>query len=43
MKGWILADQLMTVDRRSILREPGKLSAREIERLRKVIRETYAD
>lgn len=41
--GWIVVDQIQTIDRRRILRVLGDLSNSEIRKLKKVIRETYVD
>ncbi|MGW8317333.1 MAG: type II toxin-antitoxin system PemK/MazF family toxin [Bacteroidales bacterium] len=39
--GWIVVDQIMTIDRRRIVRDIGKLSPGEIRNLKRVLRETY--
>jgi len=41
--GWIVADQLMTIDRRRIVRNLGKLGTGEIRSLKRVLRETYVE
>jgi mRNA interferase MazF len=41
--GWIVVDQLTTVDRNRIIRDLGKLSNPEIKNLKSVIRESYAE
>lgn len=41
--GWIVADQLTTIDRRKVKKVLGKLTQAEIKKLRNVIRETYVD
>lgn len=41
--GWIVADQITTIDRRKIKRVLGKLNQPEIKKLKNVIRETYVD
>lgn len=41
--GWIVADQITTIDRQKIKRYLGKLTNPEIRKLKQVIRETYVD
>ena len=41
--GWIVVDQITTIDRRKIIRKLGHLSNPEIKKLKNVIRETYVD
>ena len=41
--GWIVVDQLRTIDRKRILKVIGALSNPEIRKLKDVIRETYVD
>ena len=41
--GWVVVDQLTTVDRASVKGNLGKLTNPEIRRLKNVIRETYVD
>lgn len=41
--GWIVVDQIRTIDRNRIIRRLGKLDQREIRKLKEVIRETYVD
>ena len=41
--GWIVVDQLRTIDRKRILKVLGALSNPEIRKLSDVIRETYVD
>ena len=41
--GWIVVDQIRTVDRRRIKKRLGRLTHPEIKRLKNVIRETYVD
>ena len=41
--GWIVADQITTVDRHKVIRVLGKLTHPEIKKLKNVIRETYVD
>ncbi len=42
-KGWIVLDQVRTIDRIRIIRKSGILSIKEIEKIKSVIRETYVD
>ena len=41
--GWIVVDQMTTINRKKISRYLGKLSHPEINKLKLVIRETYVD
>lgn len=41
--GWIVVDQITTIDRKKIIRKVGKLTNPEIKKLKNVIRETYVD
>ena len=41
--GWIVADQITTIDRQKIKQYLGKLTNPEIRKLKSVIRETYVD
>jgi len=41
--GWIVVDQITTIDRQKVKRLLGKLSHPEIRKLKQVIRETYVD
>lgn len=41
--GWIVVDQITTIDRRKIKRLLGKLTQPEIRKLKSVIKETYVD
>lgn len=41
--GWIVVDQMTTLDRSRVKRSLGKLTHPEIRKLKKVIRETYVD
>lgn len=41
--GWIVLDQVRTIDKRRILKNLGKLSRTEIKAVKSVIRETYVD
>ena len=42
-KGWIVLDQIRTIDRIRITKQLGKLTASEIESVKAVIQETYVD
>jgi mRNA interferase MazF len=42
-KGWIVLDQVRTIDRTRIIRKLDILSDKIIERIKAVIRETYVD
>ena len=41
--GWIVVDQIRTIDRRRIIRNLGPLSQSVIRKLKQVLRETYVD
>lgn len=41
--GWIVIDQLRTIDKQRVIRILGRLSPNEIETTKKVIRETLVD
>ena len=41
--GWVVLDQLTTLDRAKVTRYLGKLTNPEIRKLKNVIRETYVD
>ncbi len=41
--GWIVLDQIRTVDTQRILKELGRLSKPEIKELKSVLKETYID
>ena len=41
--GWIVVDQIRTVDRKRVLSKVGSLSNPEVSKLKEVIRETYVD
>jgi len=41
--GWIVVDQIRTVDRKRIIRKVGSLSNPEVRDLKAVLRETYVD
>jgi mRNA interferase MazF len=41
--GWIIIDQIRTIDKSRIIKVYEKLSAKEIEKVKTVIRETFVD
>ena len=43
MKGWIVLDQIRTIDRVRITKKLGKLTVSEIESVKAVIMETFVD
>jgi mRNA interferase MazF len=42
-KGWIAIDQIRTVDRTRIVKRCETLTSKEIEKVKKVIKETFVD
>jgi len=42
-KGWIVLDQIRTVDRRRITKIFGKLSEKEIVQVKNILKETFVD
>jgi len=42
-KGWIVLDQIRTVDRQRIIKVLGNLTEKETAKVKDVIRETYVD
>lgn len=42
-KGWIVLDQIRTVDRQRIIKFSGNLTEQEIQKVKGVLRETYVD
>ena len=42
-KGWIVLDQIRTVDRQRIIKILGKLTEKEILRVKEILRETFVD
>jgi mRNA interferase MazF len=42
-KGWIVFDQIRTVDRQRIIKVLGNLTAKETTKVKAVLRETYVD
>ncbi|MBI9061934.1 MAG: type II toxin-antitoxin system PemK/MazF family toxin [Marinilabiliaceae bacterium] len=41
--GWVVLDQIRTIDKQRIVKELGRLSKPEIKELKLVLRETYVD
>ena len=41
--GWIVIDQIRTIDRRRIIKSMGRLSQPEIKEVKSIIQETYVD
>jgi mRNA interferase MazF len=41
--GWVVLDQVRTVDKQRVLKGLGKLSKTEIKEVKAVIKETYVD
>lgn len=41
--GWIVLDQIRTIDRKRILKVLGNLSEKEIKKVKEIIRETFVD
>jgi mRNA interferase MazF len=41
--GWVVIDQIRTVDRQRIIKVIGELSAKEIAKVKEVIKETFVD
>jgi mRNA interferase MazF len=41
--GWIVLDQVRTIDKQSIIKTLGNLSRTEIKKVKAIIKETYAD
>jgi len=42
-KGWIVLDQIRTVDRQRIIKVLGNLSEKEFKKVKEVLRETFVD
>ena len=42
-KGWMVLDQIRSIDRVRVIRKLGALTAMEIQKTKSVIRETYVD
>ena len=43
IKGWIIIDQIRTIDKRRIVKNLGKLNNPEIEKVKDVIQETFVE
>lgn len=43
IKGWIVLDQIRTIDRGRMIKKLGKLTTKEIESVKAVILETYVE
>ena len=43
IKGWVVLDQIRTVDRTRIIKKLGNLTTSEIEAVKTVIKETYVE
>jgi mRNA interferase MazF len=41
--GWIVLDQIRTIDKQRILKDLGKLSRREIKEVKAILKETFVD
>lgn len=41
--GWIVLDQIRTIDRQRIIKELGRLSRPEIKEVKEIIKETYVE
>ena len=42
-KGWIVLDQIRTVDRKRVIRVLGNLTEKEFKKVKEVLRETFVD
>ncbi|HQS23577.1 MAG: growth inhibitor PemK [Sphingobacteriia bacterium 24-36-13] len=42
-KGWIVLDQIRTIDRNRIIKVAGNLLSNEIEQVKSIIKETFVD
>lgn len=42
-KGWVVLDQIRTIDKKRVVKVLGKLTEKEIYRVKEVIQETYVD
>ncbi len=42
-KGWIVLDQIRTVDRRRIIKILGNLTEKELRKVKEVLKETFVD
>jgi mRNA interferase MazF len=43
ISGWIVLDQVRTIDKRRIIKVAGKLTINTINKVKKIIKETYVD
>jgi mRNA interferase MazF len=41
--GWIVLDQIRTVDKQRIIKEFGRLTDKEIKKLKSILKETFVD
>ena len=41
--GWIVLDQIRTIDKQRIIKELGKLSRPEIKEIKEILKETFVD
>jgi mRNA interferase MazF len=41
--GWVILDQIRTIDKQRIIKDPGKVSRPEIKEVKAVLRETFVD
>src|SRR4030042_2732254 len=41
--GWIVLDQIRTIDKQRIIKELGRLSSPEIKEVKEIIKETYVE
>ena len=42
-KGWVMIDQIITIDRRRILKSLGKITEKESVKVKSVLKETFVD
>ena len=42
-KGWIVLDQIRTIDRQRITKKLGRLTTKEVEKVKTIIKETFVD
>ena len=42
-KGWVVLDQIRTVDRQRIIKVLGNLESKEIQKVKAIIKETFVD
>ncbi len=42
-KGWVMIDQIRTIDKQRILKISGKISENESKKIKEVIKETFVD